>query len=75
MPSISPGQKACPVSPATNCVDCHMPRREIRGNGIFTDHWIRRPGSNGTGPSKIKSTTTPLAPGATYLAPVATFHS
>lgn len=36
-------QKACPVSPAANCVNCHMPRREVRGNGFFTDHWIRKP--------------------------------
>ena len=71
----APAQKACPISPAANCVDCHMPRREIRGNGVFTDHWIRKPGSTRTVPSKIESTKTPLAPGTTYLAPVATFHS
>jgi Cytochrome c554 and c-prime len=35
-------QKACPISPAANCVGCHMPRREVRGNGVFTDHWIRK---------------------------------
>ena len=38
-------QKACPVSPASNCVECHMPRREVGGNGRFTDHWIRKPTS------------------------------
>jgi hypothetical protein len=40
-------QKACPVSPRGGCVDCHMPRREIAGNGLFTDHWIRRPLAKG----------------------------
>jgi hypothetical protein len=49
----APAQKPCPVSPAANCVECHMPRREIRGNGIFTDHWIRKPDS--TSPSAPKS--------------------
>jgi hypothetical protein len=39
----APAQKACPVSPAANCIDCHMPRREVPGNGVFTDHWIRKP--------------------------------
>ena len=38
-------QKPCPVSPATKCIDCHMTRREVRGNGTFTDHWIRKPGA------------------------------
>jgi hypothetical protein len=36
-------QQVCPVSPAENCIRCHMPRRELVGNGIFTDHWIRKP--------------------------------
>jgi hypothetical protein len=36
-------QKACPISPTANCVGCHMPRREVSGNGVFTDHWIRKP--------------------------------
>ena len=39
----APAQKACPISPAANCIGCHMPRREVRGNGTFTDHWIRKP--------------------------------
>jgi hypothetical protein len=33
----------CPVSPAARCIECHMPRREVSGNGLFTDHWIRKP--------------------------------
>ena len=45
-------QKACPISPAANCVGCHMPRREVRGNGVFTDHWIRKPTPTCCGPSK-----------------------
>jgi hypothetical protein len=36
-------QATCPVSPATRCIECHMPRREVSGNGFFTDHWIRKP--------------------------------
>ena len=36
-------QKPCPVSPAAKCIDCHMTRRAIGGNGTFTDHWIRKP--------------------------------
>jgi predicted CXXCH cytochrome family protein len=40
-PKSKPG--ACPVSPAIGCIECHMPRRELPGNGWFTDHWIRNP--------------------------------
>jgi YD repeat-containing protein len=36
-------QEPCPVSPAADCLSCHMPRREIGGNNRFTDHWIRKP--------------------------------
>jgi hypothetical protein len=33
--------KPCPVSPASHCVECHMPRLD-GGQGImFSDHWIR----------------------------------
>jgi Cytochrome c554 and c-prime len=48
-------QKACPISPAANCVGCHMPRREVRGNGVFTDHWIRKPTSTRGGPPKSEA--------------------
>jgi Cytochrome c554 and c-prime len=48
----TPAQKACPVSPAANCVGCHMPRREVPGDGIFTDHWIRKPDPAHRGPPK-----------------------
>jgi hypothetical protein len=40
-PNSKPG--ACPVSPDSGCIDCHMPRREVSGKAWFTDHWIRRP--------------------------------
>jgi hypothetical protein len=33
----------CPVSPESNCLDCHMPRRAVTSEFLFTDHWIRRP--------------------------------
>jgi hypothetical protein len=36
-------QKPCPVSPGANCIACHMSRRDVGGNGAFTDHWIRKP--------------------------------
>ncbi len=42
-PGVAP--KACPVSPRADCIACHMPRRNVPGNGIFTDHWIRKPTS------------------------------
>ena len=33
---------ACPVSPETGCIECHMPRIEIDEMGTsFHDHWIR----------------------------------
>ena len=50
----APAQKACPISPATNCVGCHMPRREVSGNGVFTDHWIRKPTPTRADPPKSK---------------------
>lgn len=37
-----PPQVACPVSPRSGCLDCHMPRREVTRGMIMTDHWIRR---------------------------------
>jgi len=58
----APTQKVCPVSPAANCIGCHMPRREILGNGTFTDHWIRKPGPpprGGADPPKTEATATP----------------
>ena len=58
VPSIGPGQKACPISPAANCVGCHMPRREVPGNGRFTDHWIRKPAPASPAPPKSEAVTT-----------------
>jgi Cytochrome c554 and c-prime len=54
-------QKACPISPAANCIGCHMPRRDIAGNGAFTDHWIRKPGPRAresANPPKVEPATT-----------------
>lgn len=34
-------QTACPVSPRTGCIDCHMPRVDSGQQILFTDHWIR----------------------------------
>jgi hypothetical protein len=50
-------QKACPISPAVNCINCHMPRREVRGNGAFTDHWIRKPPRTRPDPRQSKAAT------------------
>jgi hypothetical protein len=33
-------RRACPVSPGENCIRCHMPRRDVPGGFVFTDHWI-----------------------------------
>ena len=33
----------CPVSPSAQCIDCHMPRRVVSLEFLFTDHWIRKP--------------------------------
>jgi hypothetical protein len=37
------GSKTCPVQPRGNCVSCHMQKRIVQRNAIFTDHWIRIP--------------------------------
>jgi hypothetical protein len=34
---------SCPISPSTQCLDCHMPRRVVPPDFLFTDHWIRTP--------------------------------
>jgi hypothetical protein len=36
-------KKTCPVETARGCVGCHMPRREVTPEFVFTDHWIRVP--------------------------------
>jgi hypothetical protein len=33
--------KPCLVSPASGCVECHMPRVDPGQHVLFTDHWIR----------------------------------
>jgi hypothetical protein len=35
--------RLCPVQTAKGCVECHMPRRGITPEFVFTDHWIRVP--------------------------------
>jgi hypothetical protein len=35
------GSTLCPVQPRGNCVSCHMQKRIVQRNAIFTDHWIR----------------------------------
>ena len=37
----TPFQTSCKVSPATGCVACHMPRRDVARGIMMTDHWIR----------------------------------
>ena len=38
-----PSRTPCKVSPATGCIDCHMPRRDVSRGMMMTDHWIRSP--------------------------------
>ena len=37
-----PPGKTCTVSPASGCIECHMPRRDVSRGMMMTDHWIRR---------------------------------
>jgi hypothetical protein len=37
----SPGQTPCPVSPAADCIRCHMPAVDLVRGISFHDHWIR----------------------------------
>ena len=39
-PGTLPGS-VCPVSPASGCISCHMPRVDSGQHVLFTDHWIR----------------------------------
>jgi hypothetical protein len=32
----------CPVSKEDGCIRCHMPKRELPGDFVFTDHWIQK---------------------------------
>ena len=52
-------QSRCSVSPLSNCIDCHMPLRDVGRGMRFTDHWIRimpRPVSkSGTPGAKLGS--------------------
>lgn len=34
-------QTACPVSPESDCISCHMPKAEVHPGISFHDHWIR----------------------------------
>jgi Cytochrome c554 and c-prime len=36
-------RQSCPISPGGQCIDCHMPRRTVSLEFLFTDHWIRKP--------------------------------
>jgi hypothetical protein len=40
--------KPCTVSPRKDCVGCHMPRRGVTPEFMFTDHWIRVVGRDET---------------------------
>jgi hypothetical protein len=37
----TPSSTSCPISPQTNCVQCHMPAIDIHRGIKFHDHWIR----------------------------------
>lgn len=34
-------KEACPVSPRSGCIECHMPKHDVGHGMLFTDHWIR----------------------------------
>ena len=36
-----PRRTPCPVAPASGCVGCHMPTRDVFRGMTMTDHWIR----------------------------------
>lgn len=36
-----PDAASCPVSPRTNCIQCHMPAIDVHRGIEFHDHWIR----------------------------------
>lgn len=38
----TPPQHACPVSPQSDCLKCHMPPRDSGNGMMFSDHWIRK---------------------------------
>jgi len=38
----APPQHACPVSPQSDCLKCHMPPRDSGSGLMFSDHWIRK---------------------------------
>ena len=37
----SSSQASCPVSSRADCLNCHMPRRDVARGMMMTDHWIR----------------------------------
>ena len=37
----SPSQASCPISARADCLNCHMPRRDVARGMMMTDHWIR----------------------------------
>jgi len=46
----------CPVSPAKNCIGCHMPAIEIHPGVFFHDHWIRIRDEKQTAPKSVEVT-------------------
>jgi hypothetical protein len=61
-----PSRTPCKISPATGCVGCHMPRRDVSRGMMMTDHWIRsRPEAAGATPAARE----PPAPDVTGPAP------
>jgi hypothetical protein len=44
----SPSQASCRISARANCLNCHMPRRDVTRGMVMTDHWIRIVPGRGT---------------------------
>jgi predicted CXXCH cytochrome family protein len=48
----APTGTPCTVSPATGCVACHMPRRDVGRGMMVTDHWVRIAGEPASAPTR-----------------------
>ena len=59
-------QSSCPVSPETNCMECHMPAVGVLPGVAFHDHWIRiRDESDPSGDAPLREVVSIRAAGKT----------
>ncbi|MFO0889315.1 MAG: multiheme c-type cytochrome [Isosphaeraceae bacterium] len=51
--------RPCPVNAKEGCIGCHMPKKQVPGGWLFSDHWIRKPGDDpGPPPTVVPPRTT-----------------